>query len=118
MYLGSVRFFRHLIIVAFLLFITIPVIGTGVLCIKYAETRSQLDDAVAVINSYSEKQDELKTEFEKLSNNVRSQITLLQPQINVAISDQMAVFQQQLHDIISDLESTQQELDAMVRQNR
>ena len=115
MYLGSVRFFRHLIITVLLLFLLTPLIGAGVMSVKYVETRSQLEDAVNVLNSYCEKQDELMEEFEKLSSSVRSQISLLQPQINVAINSQMSEFRDQLDGLLSDQEQTQQSLNALIR---
>lgn len=82
---------------------------------KYAQTCSRMENVIAVMNECSEKQDKLKTEFEQLSNTVRNQIMLLQPQINVAINDQMSEFQEQLGGIISDQEKMQQDLQALIR---
>lgn len=115
MYLGSVRFFRHLIIAVLLLLLILPLVGVAVMSIGYAESNRRLENAVAAMNSYCEKQDELAEEFERLSAGVRSQIALLQPQINVAINSQMSDFRDQLNGILRDQEQTQQRLSDLIR---
>lgn len=116
MYLGSVRFFRHLILTVLLLLLLLPLIGAGILSVKYVETQDKLEQAVAAMDSYSEKQDELKEEFAMLSSAVRSQISLLQPQINVAIHNQMSDFRDQLSGIISDQDQVQQDLYSLMKE--
>ena len=110
MYLGSVRFFRHLIIALFLLVFILPLIGAGVLGVKYAGVHSQLQNAQETIGNYSAAADELSAKVQDLDNSIRSQDALLQLQVDDSISDQVLILQQQLDVATRSLKKTQQDV--------
>lgn len=82
MYLGSVRFFRHLILTILLLVFLLPVVGAGTLGIAYTRTYRELVDAQAALDNYASEQNELKDAVNELEQHVHSRMETLRQQLD------------------------------------